>query len=145
MLARAVRTVMRITPLVSVLDATHGSTAAEHGSMGAPLRNTVNDDTVAPAGNVSAATSNSSTNGSATVPAGKSRSGAPLRIIVPRGREAEATYAAEVTASVVDAKGEWEILSVNPMGDEVYATPAIADGRIYLRTKSALYAFAAAK
>jgi len=47
------------------------------------------------------------------------------------------------TASVVDAKGEWEVLSVNPLGDEVFATPAIADGRIYLRTKSTLYAFAA--
>jgi len=48
------------------------------------------------------------------------------------------------TASVVEAKGDWEILSVNPLGDEVFATPAIADGRIYLRTKSTLYAFAAA-
>jgi outer membrane protein assembly factor BamB len=46
------------------------------------------------------------------------------------------------TASVLDAKGEWEVLSVNPLGDEVFATPAIADGRIYLRTKSTLYAFA---
>ena len=46
------------------------------------------------------------------------------------------------TASVVDAKGEWEILAVNPLGDEVFATPAIADGKIYLRTKSTLYAFA---
>jgi outer membrane protein assembly factor BamB len=47
------------------------------------------------------------------------------------------------TASVVDAKGEWEILSVNPLDDEVFATPAIADGKIYVRTKSTLYAFAA--
>ena len=46
------------------------------------------------------------------------------------------------TASVVDAKGEWEILSVHPLDDEVFATPAIADGKIYLRTKSTLYAFA---
>ena len=46
------------------------------------------------------------------------------------------------TASVVTAKGDWEILSVNPMGDEVFATPAIADGTIYLRTRSTLYAFA---
>jgi outer membrane protein assembly factor BamB len=45
------------------------------------------------------------------------------------------------TASVVDAKGEWEILAVNPMDDEVFATPAFADGRIYLRTKGWLYAF----
>ena len=47
------------------------------------------------------------------------------------------------TASVVDAKGEWEILSVNPLDDEVFATPAIADSKIYVRTKSTLYAFAA--
>lgn len=45
------------------------------------------------------------------------------------------------TASVVEAKAEWEILSVNPLDDEVFATPAIADGRIYIRTKSTLYAF----
>jgi outer membrane protein assembly factor BamB len=47
------------------------------------------------------------------------------------------------TASVVDAKAQWEILSVSPLEDEVFATPAIADGRIYVRTKSTLYAFAA--
>jgi outer membrane protein assembly factor BamB len=45
------------------------------------------------------------------------------------------------TASVVDAKGEWEILAVNPLDDEVFATPAFADGRIYVRTKGSLYAF----
>src|SRR5262245_1387280 len=47
------------------------------------------------------------------------------------------------TASVVDAKGEWEILSVNPLNEECFATPAFADGRIYVRTKGALYAFGA--
>ena len=47
------------------------------------------------------------------------------------------------TVSVVDAKGTWEIVSVSALDDEVYATPAIADGRIYIRTKAALYAFAA--
>jgi outer membrane protein assembly factor BamB len=45
------------------------------------------------------------------------------------------------TASVVEAKREWEILSVNPLDDEVFATPAVADGRIYVRTKSAVYCF----
>jgi outer membrane protein assembly factor BamB len=45
------------------------------------------------------------------------------------------------TASVVDAKGDWDILAVNALGDEVFATPAIADGRMYVRTKSSLYAF----
>jgi outer membrane protein assembly factor BamB len=45
------------------------------------------------------------------------------------------------TLSVVTAKGEWEILTVNALEDEVYATPAIADRRIYIRTKSMLYSF----
>jgi hypothetical protein len=47
------------------------------------------------------------------------------------------------TFSVVAAKADWEILSVNRLDDEVFATPAIADGRIYVRTKSTLYAFSA--
>ncbi|HWQ32325.1 MAG TPA: PQQ-binding-like beta-propeller repeat protein [Blastocatellia bacterium] len=45
------------------------------------------------------------------------------------------------TVSVVTAKGEWEILSVNALGDEVFATPAIADGRLYIRTQGMLYCF----
>jgi outer membrane protein assembly factor BamB len=43
--------------------------------------------------------------------------------------------------SVVKAAGDWEVLAVNELDDECYATPAIADGRIYIRTRSALYAF----
>ena len=43
--------------------------------------------------------------------------------------------------SVVKAAGDWQVLAVNELDDEVYATPAIADGRIYIRTRSALYAF----
>jgi outer membrane protein assembly factor BamB len=43
--------------------------------------------------------------------------------------------------SVLKAAGEWEVLKVNELDDEVYATPAIADGRLYIRTRSALYAF----
>lgn len=43
--------------------------------------------------------------------------------------------------SVLKAAGEWEVLKVNELDDEVYATPAIADGRIYIRTRSALYSF----
>jgi len=45
------------------------------------------------------------------------------------------------TVSVVKAAGEWEVLAVNPLGDEVFATPAIDDGKLYIRTKSALYCF----
>ena len=43
--------------------------------------------------------------------------------------------------SVLKAAGEWEVLKVNSLDDEVYATPAIADGRIYIRTRSAMYSF----
>lgn len=43
--------------------------------------------------------------------------------------------------SVLKAAGEWEILKVNQLDDECFATPAIADGRIYIRTRSALFCF----
>jgi len=43
--------------------------------------------------------------------------------------------------SVLKAAGEWEVLAVNELDDECYATPAIADGRIYIRTRSALSCF----
>lgn len=43
--------------------------------------------------------------------------------------------------SVLKAAGDWEVLKVNDLDDEVFATPAIADGRMYVRTRSALYAF----
>jgi outer membrane protein assembly factor BamB len=43
--------------------------------------------------------------------------------------------------SVLKAAGDWQVLTVNELDDEVFATPAIADGRIYIRTRSALYSF----
>jgi outer membrane protein assembly factor BamB len=43
--------------------------------------------------------------------------------------------------SVLKAAGDWEVLAVNNLDDECFATPAIADGRIYVRTRSALYCF----
>jgi outer membrane protein assembly factor BamB len=43
--------------------------------------------------------------------------------------------------SVLKAAGEWEILKVNQLDDECFATPAIADGKLYIRTRSALYCF----
>lgn len=48
------------------------------------------------------------------------------------------------TVSVVSAKGEWDTLAVNELGEEVYGTPAISDGRIFVRTQNALYSFGAA-
>jgi hypothetical protein len=43
---------------------------------------------------------------------------------------------------VVRADAEWEILAVNHLDEEIFATPAILDGRIYVRTGAALYCFA---
>lgn len=50
-------------------------------------------------------------------------------------------YAASENGKVVVVKAapDWEVLAVNDFGEDIYATPALADGRIYLRTSSALY------
>jgi outer membrane protein assembly factor BamB len=45
--------------------------------------------------------------------------------------------------AVVRAGADWELLTVNDLGEPCYATPALADSRIYLRTKTTLYCFAA--
>jgi len=45
------------------------------------------------------------------------------------------------TVTIVSAKAEWETLAVNKLDDEVFATPAFADGRVFIRTRSAMYAF----
>ena len=37
--------------------------------------------------------------------------------------------------------GSLEPLVVNDLDDDIYATPAISDGRIYLRTRGWLYCF----
>ena len=41
---------------------------------------------------------------------------------------------------VLTAAGDWEILTVNDLDSEIYATPAITEGRMYIRTRNALYA-----
>ncbi len=43
--------------------------------------------------------------------------------------------------TVVKPGAEWEVLAVNRLEDRCIATPAIADGRIYIRTSRHLYAF----
>lgn len=42
---------------------------------------------------------------------------------------------------VLPPGGSLEPLAVNDLGDDIYATPAISDGRIYLRTRGWLYCF----
>jgi len=43
---------------------------------------------------------------------------------------------------VLRAAPEWEILAVNNLNEDTFATPAILDGRIYVRTRETLYCFA---
>jgi outer membrane protein assembly factor BamB len=45
--------------------------------------------------------------------------------------------------TVLRAGAQWEVLGVNDFGDEISATPALGDGRIYVRTRSTLYCFGA--
>jgi outer membrane protein assembly factor BamB len=49
------------------------------------------------------------------------------------------------TVSVVTAAGQWETVSVAALGDEVFATPAISDGQMFIRTRGALLCFRAPK
>jgi len=46
--------------------------------------------------------------------------------------------------TVLKAGAQWEVLGVNDLGDEIHATPALSGGRIYVRTRDALYCFGAA-
>ena len=43
--------------------------------------------------------------------------------------------------TVLKAGAQWEVLAVNEIGDEVNATPALSNGRVYVRTHGALYCF----
>lgn len=47
----------------------------------------------------------------------------------------------EGKVSVLKAGAEWEVLRVNDLGDEISATPALAGGRLYVRTRDAVYCF----
>jgi outer membrane protein assembly factor BamB len=46
--------------------------------------------------------------------------------------------------TVTTAQPEWEVLATAEFGEDAYATPAITDGHIYLRTHGHLYSFARA-
>jgi outer membrane protein assembly factor BamB len=43
--------------------------------------------------------------------------------------------------TVLKAGAQWEILATNDLGEECWATPAIAGNNLYIRTRSALYSF----
>ena len=43
--------------------------------------------------------------------------------------------------TVLKADAQWEILAMNDLDEEVWATPAIAGNNVYIRTRNALYSF----
>lgn len=43
--------------------------------------------------------------------------------------------------TVLKAGAQWEIITMNDLDEEVWATPAIAGNNLYIRTRSALYSF----
>lgn len=44
--------------------------------------------------------------------------------------------------SVLKGGAQWEVVAAGDLGEEVFATPAIADGHLWVRTAAALYDFA---
>lgn len=44
--------------------------------------------------------------------------------------------------AVLQAEAEWEVLAVNDLEDEIWATPAIVDDHLYVRTRGKLFSFA---
>jgi hypothetical protein len=47
--------------------------------------------------------------------------------------------------TVLKAGSDWEVITRNDMDEETFATPALEDGKIYVRTRSALYCFGTAQ
>ena len=52
------------------------------------------------------------------------------------------TVSEEGKATVIEAGADWRVLRVNDLGDGCKGTPAIADGRLFVRTYGTLYCFA---
>ena len=47
-------------------------------------------------------------------------------------------------ATVLKAGAQWDILAVNDLSEECWATPAIAGDSLYIRTRNSLYSFSLA-
>jgi outer membrane protein assembly factor BamB len=51
----------------------------------------------------------------------------------------------EGKVSVLKAGAEWEVLATNDLNEEISATPALSEGRIYVRTRGAVYCFSSSR
>ena len=43
--------------------------------------------------------------------------------------------------AVLKAGKDWEVIAVNDLGEDAFATPALSGGRIFVRTSKGLYCF----
>lgn len=43
--------------------------------------------------------------------------------------------------TVLKASAQWDVVGVNDVGDEIHSTPALSDGRLYVRTRTSIYCF----
>jgi hypothetical protein len=50
---------------------------------------------------------------------------------------------ADGKVAVVTAQAQWEVLATSELRESCHATPAIANGRLYIRTENKLHCFAA--
>jgi len=46
--------------------------------------------------------------------------------------------------SVLSAASDWQVLATNDLAEEVHATPALSNGRVFIRTRGNLYCFGSA-
>jgi outer membrane protein assembly factor BamB len=77
-----------------------------------------------------------------TLSQGRLRGGADSYYASPVAADGKVVVAGE-SGSVIVLKGDSSltVLAVNELNDRIYATPAIADGRLYVRTRGALFCF----
>jgi outer membrane protein assembly factor BamB len=52
------------------------------------------------------------------------------------------TVSEDGKAAVIQAGAQWEVIRVNDLGDGSRSTPAVADGKLYVRTFGSMYCFA---
>jgi outer membrane protein assembly factor BamB len=52
---------------------------------------------------------------------------------------------AEGKITALQAGGEWQVLGVNDLGEDVHATPALSGGHIYVRTRGTLFCFSGSR
>ena len=73
---------------------------------------------------------------------GRLTKGSPKMYASPVAGDGKIFFATlEGKVAVVEAGADWRVLSVNDLGEEIHASPAIADGHLYLRTRGRLYDF----